>query len=162
MCRWAQVSRSGFYEWLHRPATATAQRRIRLTVKVREVFDWSDSTYGHRRVHIELGRRNVEIGSELVRWLMTDMGLVACQPKPWRVTTIAGVDPGPVDLLKRDFTAPVPGVRFVGDITYIPTWEGWLYLATVIDLHMKEVCGWAMADHMRTELACEALSMANS
>jgi putative transposase len=93
--------------------------------------------------------------------LMGDMGLVACQPRPWRLTTIPGADPGPVDLLERDFTAPAPGVRFVGDITYIATWEGWLYLATVIDLHTKEVCGWAMADHMRTELVCDALTMAH-
>ena len=71
---------------------------------------------------------------ELVRWLMADLGLVACQPRPWRITTIQGGGPGPTDLLERDFTAPAPGRRFVGDITYIPTWEGWLYLATVIDV----------------------------
>jgi len=161
MCRWAQVSRSGFYEWQHRPASATALRRAGLAVEVRTVFDWSDSTYGYRRVHEELGRRGVEIGLELVRWLMTDMGLIACQPRPWRITTIPGAGSGPVDLLRRDFSALAPGQRFVGDITYISTWEGWLYLATVIDLHTKEVCGWAMADHMRTELVCDALTMAN-
>ena len=162
MCRWAVVSRSGFYEWRDRPASATAQRRTVLAVEVRKIFEWSDSSYGYRRVQRELGRRGVEIGADLVRWLMIDMNLIACQPKPWRITTIQGAGPGPVDLLKRDFTAPAPGVRFVGDITYIPTWEGWLYLATVIDLHTKEVCGWAMADHMRTELVCEALSMADT
>ena len=162
MCRWAMVSRSGFYEWLDRPASATMLRREALAVKVREVFDWSDSTYGYRRVHVELGRRGVVAGAELVRWLMADMGLVACHPRPWRITTIPGADPGPLDRVGRDFTAPSPGVRFVGDITYIPTWEGWLYLATVIDLHTKEVCGWAMADHMRTELVCDALTMAAS
>lgn len=162
MCRWAGVSRSGFYEWQHRSDSATAQRRAVLAVKVREVFDWSNSTYGYRRVHAELVRRDVEIGLELVRWLMTDMGLIACQPRPWRITTIPGDAPGPVDLIQREFTAPAPGQRFVGDITYISTWEGWLYLATVIDLCTKEVCGWAMADHMRTELVCDALSMANA
>ena len=162
MCRWAEVSRSGFYEWQQRPESATAQRRAVLAVEVRAVFVWSDSTYGYRRVHKELGRRGVAIGLELVRWLMTDMDLVACQPRPWRITTIQGAGPGPVDLIQRDFTAPAPGQRFVGDITYIPTWEGWLYLATVIDLCTKEVCGWAMADHMRTELVCDALSMANT
>ncbi len=162
MCRWAEVSRSGFYEWSGRPASATALRRDALAVEVRKVFEFSDSTYGYRRVHSELARRGVEIGLELVRWLMTDMGLVACQPRPWRVTTIQGAGPGPVDLIRRDFTSPAPGQRFVGDITYISTWEGWLYLATVIDLCTKEVCGWAMADHMRTELVCEALTMANT
>lgn len=162
MCRWAEVSRSGFYEWRDRPASATALRRAVLAVEVRAVFVWSHSTYGYRRVHAELGRRDVEIGLELVRWLMADMGLVACQPRPWRITTIQGVEPGPVDLLERDFTASAPGARFVGDITYIPTWEGWLYLATVIDLCTKEVCGWAMADHMRAELVCDALSMTST
>jgi putative transposase len=160
MCRWAQVSSSGFYVWFERPESATAQRRGSLAVKVREVFDWSDGTYGYRRVHQELARRAVQAGPELVRMLMADMGLVACQPRPWRVTTIQGADPGPVDLLERDFTAAEPGVRFVGDITCIATWEGWLYLATVIDLCTKEVVGWAMADHMRTELVCDALTMA--
>jgi putative transposase len=67
-----------------------------------------------------------------------------------------------VDLLKRDFSAVAPGERFVGDITYISTWEGWLYLATVIDLCTREVVGWAAADHMRTSLVCDALTMANS
>ena len=162
MCRWALVSRSGFYEWSGRPASATAQRRGALAVRVREVFEFSDSTYGYRRVHEELARRGVEIGPELVRQLMAEMDLVACQPRPWRVTTIQGADPGPVDVLNRDFTAPRPGVRLVGDITYLATWEGWLYLATVIDLHTKEVCGWAMADHMRTGLVCEALTMAHT
>ena len=162
MCRWAQVSRSGFYDWQQRPASAATLRRAGLAVEVRTVFDWSDSTYGYRRVHEELRRRGVEVGPELVRWLMADMGLVACQPRPWRITTIPGGGPGPTDLLQRDFTAAAPGRRFVGDITYIPTWEGWLYLATVIDLHTKEVCGWAMADHMRTELVCDALTMAKA
>lgn len=161
MCRWARVSRSGFYEWQHRPASATTRRRAALAVEVRTVFKFSDSTYGYRRVHEELGRRGVEIGLELVRWLMNDMDLVACQPRPWRITTIPGAGPGPVDLIERDFTAPAPGLRFVGDITYISTWEGWLYLATVIDLCTKEVCGWAMADHMRSELVCDALTMAD-
>ena len=78
---------------------------------------------------------------------------VADHDDPWG-------EPGPVDRIGRDFTAPSPGVRLVGDITYIATWEGWVYLATVIDLCTKEVVGWALADHMRASLACDALSMA--
>ena len=161
MCRWACVSRSGFYEWLARPMSATATRRVALGVNVGAVFDASRGTYGYRRVHAELTRAGIPIGPELVRRLMADLGLVACQPRPWRTTTIPGTDPGPVDLIAREFTAAKPGARFVGDITYIPTWEGWLYLATAIDLHTKEVVGWAMADHMRTSLVCDAVSMAN-
>ena len=113
-------------------------------------------------VHQQLLRNGVEVGSELVRRLMIDLGLVSCHPSPWRITTIPGEGSESLDLLKRDFTAPAPGHRFVGDITYIHTWEGWLYLSTVIDLCTKEVVGWAMADHMRTSLICDAVSMAHN
>ena len=161
MCVWAEVSRSGFYEWYARPTSATAARRFWLAVQVAKVFKASNGVYGYRKIHAELTKRGVEVGGELVRRLMADLGLVSCHPRPWRITTIPGEGVGPVDLLKRDFTAPGPGVRFVGDITYISTWEGWLYLATVIDLCTKEVVGWAMADHMRAELVCDALTMAS-
>ena len=160
MCVWSHVSRSGYYEWLNRPTSATVSRRLSLAVEVANAFKQSRGTYGYRRVHAELVRHGVEIGPELVRRLMADLDLVACQPRPWRITTIAGGEPGPVDRIGRDFTAPSPGVRLVGDITYIATWEGWVYLATVIDLCTKEVVGWALADHMRASLACDALSMA--
>jgi putative transposase len=93
---------------------------------------------------------------------MARLCLVACQPRPWRTTTVAGVDPAPADQLAGDFSATEPGQRLVGDITYIRTWEGWLYLATVIDLYTKEVIGWSMADHMRTSLICDAITMAHS
>lgn len=162
MCRWLGVSRSGFYEWWHRPASATARRRFWLAVQVRKAFVAGRGAYGYRRVHAVLGRRGIEVGEELVRHLMARLGLVACQPRPWRLTTIAGAEPAPSDLLAGDFTAEAPGQRFAGDITYIRTWEGWLYLATVIDLCTKEVVGWAMADHMRTELICDAITMAHS
>ena len=162
MCVWAGVSRSGFYEWAARPVSATASRRFWLAVQVAKVFKGSNSVYGYRKVHAELTRRGVEIGDELVRRLMGELGLVSCHPRPWRITTIQGPDAGPVDLLQRAFDAAAPGERFVGDVTYIPTWEGWLYLATVIDLHTREVTGWAMADHMRASLVCDALTMAKS
>jgi putative transposase len=160
MCVWAHVSRAGYYEWVNRPESATVVRRNVLSVEVKKSFERSHGTYGYRRVHADLRKRGIEIGPELVRSLMEQQSLVACQPRPWRITTIAGGEPGPVDLIKRDFTGLTPGIRFVGDITYISTWEGWVYLATVIDLCTKEVVGWAMADHMKTSLACDALTMA--
>lgn len=160
MCRWADVSTSGFYEWRNRPASATAERRAALTVEIRRVFDESDETYGYRRVHEQLDREGIEAGPELVRQIMRDEGLVACQPKPYKVTTIADGEPGPADLCERDFTAAAPGVKLVGDITYIRTWQGWVYLATVIDCYSKMVVGWAMADHMRTSLVTDALDAA--
>ena len=161
MCQWLGVSKSGFYEWRFRPASAAAARREELKLLIRHVFDDSDGTYGYRRVHAGLARLSVSVGAELVRRLMRDLGLRACQPAPWRpTTTIAGDAAGVADLVRRDFTAEAPGMKLVGDITYIPTHEGWLYLATVIDCFSKACIGYAMADHMRTDLVIAALDMA--
>jgi putative transposase len=161
MCRWLQVSRSGYYEWLNRPASATAQRRQLLKLKIKALFDASDGTYGYRRLHEELVRGGEHVGPELVRALMRELGLVACQPRPWRTTTVRdGEQTATPDLVGRNFTADAPGCTLVGDITYIRTWAGWLYLATVIDCFNREVIGYAMADHMRTSLVSDALEMA--
>jgi transposase InsO family protein len=93
---------------------------------------------------------------------MRELGLVPCQPRPWRHSlTEADGRPVPLpDLLRRDFTAAEPGTKFVGDITYIPTWEGWAFLATVIDCHNKEVVGWAIGDNYKTPLISDAIAMA--
>jgi putative transposase len=161
MCHWLQVSRSGYYEWLNRPASATAQRRQLLKLKIKALFDASDGTYGYRRLHEELVRGGERVGPELVRALMRELGLVACQPRPWRTTTVRdGEQTVTPDLVGRNFTADAPGCTLVGDITYIRTWAGWLYLATVIDCFNREVIGYAMADHMRTSLVSDALEMA--
>lgn len=161
MCRWANVSTSGFYEWRNRPASATTERRELLRVRIVAIFDENDQSYGYRRVHEQLADEGVDAGPELVRSIMRDAGLVACQPKPYKVTTVADASrPGPEDLCKRDFTASAPGTKLVGDITYIRTWAGWVYLATVIDCYSRMVVGYAMADHMRTSLVIDALGMA--
>jgi len=161
MCRWARVSRAGFYEWRARATSATAERRSVLAQQIRAVFDNSDATYGYRRVWAQLVRDGIEAGPELVRAIMRAENLVACQPRPWRQTTIADPQASATpDLVRRDFTAPAPGTKFVGDITYIPTWEGFVYLATVIDCHSKLVAGYALADHMRASLVGDAIAMA--
>jgi len=161
MCTWLGVSKSGFYDWRGRPASATAARRELLKVKIKALFDHNDSVYGYRRIHAELVRGGEQASPELVRRLMRELGLVACQPKPYKKTTIRGEQPEKAaDLVRRDFTADRPGQKLVGDITYIATWQGWLYLATVIDCFNREVVGYAMADHMRTELVADAISMA--
>jgi transposase InsO family protein len=161
MCEWAEVSRSGYYEWRDRPTSATATRREHLKILIKEIFELSDQTYGYRRVHAQLVRQGEQVSDELVRALMRELDLIACQPRPYRPTTTIPGDPGPIpDLVNRDFTADAPGQKMVGDITYIPTWEGWLYLATVIDCHTKACIGYAMADHLRTELVIDALAMA--
>jgi putative transposase len=161
MLSWLEVSKSGFYEWRDRAVSASEQRREQLKAKIAKVFDEFGGTYGYRRVHIELLREGVHVGDELVRQLMREMGLVAVQPRPFRTTTIRGEHQATVpDLVQRDFTAERPGTKLVGDITYIRTWQGWLYLATVIDCFNREVVGYAMAGHMRTGLVADALMMA--
>lgn len=162
MCTWAKVSRSGYYAWLGREPSARARRRADLAVLVRYSFERSDGTYGYRRVHAELQRWGHQVDDETVRAIMREEGLEACQPKPFRpVTTIAGDAGMTPDLIGRDFTATRPAHKLVGDITYIPTWQGWVYLATVLDCFSKKVVGYAMAEHMRTELATDALAMAS-
>jgi putative transposase len=161
MCALLEVSKSGFYEWRNRLVSAAQRRRELLADKIAALFEAFDGTYGYRRIHAELARAGEQVGEELVRKLMREMNLVTVQPKPYRRTTIPGETASAApDLVARDFTAQEPGVKLVGDITYIPTWQGWLYLATVIDCFNKEVIGWAMADHMRTELVTDALDMA--
>jgi transposase InsO family protein len=161
MCGWLEVSRSGYYEWRGRPTSASAQRRAGLKALLEQIFIAEHETYGYRRMHRALLRRGERCSAELVRALMRELSLVAAQNKAFRPTlTEQGDFRGIPDLLKRDFTATRPGAKLVGDITYIPTWEGYLYLATVIDCHSKTVVGWAMADHYRTELIKDAIRMA--
>ncbi|MDQ2874779.1 MAG: IS3 family transposase [Actinomycetota bacterium] len=162
MCIWMAVSRSGFYEWRNAPESATAKRRGMLALYVTRSFEDSDGTYGYRRVHADLADWGVPAGPELVRSMMRELGLEPCQPRPWRVSLTAGdgQEHDIPDLVHRDFTAGAPGQKMVGDITYIPTWEGWLFLATVIDCHTKAVIGWATGDNYKTPLIEQAIGMA--
>ena len=161
MCEWMEVSTSGFYEWSTRPASATAQRRDRLRLLIEKAFTDSDGTYGYRRIHAQLARWGEHCTPELVRALVRGLGLVACQPRPWRHSLTESGPAGEIpDLVARDFTADAPGVKMVGDITYVSTWQGWLFLATVIDCHTKAVVGWAMDDNYKTPLISAAIDMA--
>jgi putative transposase len=124
------------------------------------IFELSDETYGYRRVHAQLLRQGEQVSAELVRELMRGLCLISCQPRPYRPTTTSPGDSGSIpDLVNRDFTAEAPGRKMVSDITYIPTKEGWLYLATVIDCCTRACIGYAMVDHLRTELVIDALHM---
>jgi putative transposase len=162
MCSWLAVSRSGFYEWRSRPVSESEVRRQWLKLLVKRAFDDSDGTYGYRRVHAQLARWRVVVDREVVRRLMRELDLHPCQPRPWRPTTTEQGDEVAriPDLVRRDFTAATPGAKMVGDITYIPTWEGWAYLATVIDCATRKVIGWAIEDHYRTSLITAAIEMA--
>ncbi|MGH8886515.1 MAG: IS3 family transposase, partial [Egibacteraceae bacterium] len=153
MCGWLEVSKSGFCEWRDRPASLSEQRREELKIKIKQIFDDSFETCGCRRVHVELARAGEDVSDELVRRLMREEGLVACQPRPYKpLTTVQGGEAGIPDLVARGFAAHAPGAELAGDITCIPTWEGWLYLATVIDCYSKMVVGWSMSDSLRTDL----------
>jgi putative transposase len=160
MCEWLGVSKSGYYEWRSNPGSATAKRREEIKLYIKKAFDDSDGTYGYRRVHAQLARWSVQCGDELVRALMRELGLVPCQVRRRRSLTVQA-PAGPIpDLVRRDFTAEKPGQKMVGDITYVFTWEGWLYLATVIDCATRMVVGWAMDDNYKTPLITSAIRMA--
>lgn len=162
MCRWLSVSKSGFYEWRERPQSAAGKRRELLKIKVKALFEANNEEYGYRRMHRALVRGGEDCCPELVRSVMRELGLEPCQPRPWRHSlTEQDGEAGPVpDLVNRDFTAERPGSKMVGDITYIATWEGWLYLATVIDCATRKMVGWAMDDNYKTPLIVDAVKMA--
>jgi len=161
-CDLLKVSRAAFYEHLHGTPSAKQGSDAELTEQIKTVHAESKGTYGSPRVHRALRKQGVECGKRRVSRLMRIAGLEGRCKKRWRKTTIA--DPAAeaaLDLVQRAFG---PGAeidrRYVGDITYVATWEGWAYLATVIDLSSRRIVGWALADHMRTELVSDALKMA--
>jgi putative transposase len=161
MCRLLGVPRSSFYAWRNRAETATAARRRDLSMLVKAAFETGRGAYGCRRVTAQLNRGGHPCSVGLVAAVMRELGLRACQPRAYKRTTVPGEEPvTSPDLIGRDFTAAAPGQRLVGDITYLKTGEGWLYLATVIDLATRMVTGWQLAEHMRTSLITGALQMA--
>ena len=162
MCRLLRVPRSSFYAWTCRVESATTARRRELSRAITTVFEESRQTSGCRRITAALNASGIECSVGLVADLMRELGLAAVQPRAYKRTTVPGegvvVTP---DLIARDFTTSgAPGERLVGDITYLRTGEGWLYLATVIDLTTRMVLGWQLAPHMRTSLITDALQMA--
>jgi transposase InsO family protein len=161
MCRLLQLPRSSYYAWTRQVETVSALRRRRLEQAVTEAFAAGRGTYGCRRICAQLNRTGTPCAVGTVAAIMRRLGLKACQPRAFKCTTIADSRAArPPDRLGGDFTAERPGERLVGDITYLRTGEGWLYLATVIDLATRMVVGWQLADHMRTSLVVDALDMA--
>jgi len=162
MCEWLGISTSGFYDWRTRPESEAEKRRELMKIKIKAIFEANDAEYGYRRLHAALVRGGEVIDDETVRRYMRELGLEPCQPKPWRhsLTEQDGRPCSIPDLVNRDFTASVPGVKMVGDITYIDTWEGWVFLATVIDCATRKIAGWAMDDNYKTPLISSAIEMA--
>jgi putative transposase len=161
MCTELGVSVSGYYAWRIRPVSAHEQADEKLLRLIGVLFDRLKGNPGVRRMHAELASLGHRVSRKRVWRLMKAAGLQGRHPRAWKQTTIKGERPVPApDLIGRDFTAKRVNQRWCGDITYIKSWQGWVYLATVIDLHSRRVVGWAVADHMRTELVTDALQMA--
>lgn len=162
MCAWLEVSASGFYEWVNRPVSASAQWRDQLGMIITELHQASDGTYGYRRIHAQLARAGWHCHPDTVRSIMIELGLAGCQPRAKRrCTTKQAAEVADIpDLVARDFTSHTAGAKLVGDITYVPTAEGWLYVALVIDCYSRAIIGWAMADNYKTPLITAAIRMA--
>jgi putative transposase len=161
MCRVLGVSRSGFHAWQRRPPSARAVQDAALSEQITEIHKARRRVYGAPRIQGELADQGVRVGAKRVARLMRKAGISGLQEKKWKATTIRvpGVRVAD-DLLERDFTATAPNQRWVADITYLRTWEGWLYLVAVQDLYSRRIVGWSIADHMRKELVIDALQMA--
>ena len=161
LCRVLQVSRSAYYGAVDRPPPRRQRSDLGLRARIRAIYHASRRTYGSPRVHAQLRHEAVRIGRNRVARLMTLEGLRGRRPRRWCSTTdsMHGCPIAP-NVLDRHFRVAGPNRVWATDITYIWTSEGWLYLAVVLDLFARRVVGWAMADHLRTELPLDALTMA--
>jgi putative transposase len=163
MCRVLEVSRSGYYEWLSRPPRPPADADQEVRDKIQRYFAQGRGTYGTRRLKHLLAQDGLRVSRRRIGRVLAQAGLRCKTQRKFKAPrsseqaqTIAP------NQLNREFTVQVPDTIYVGDITYLPTGEGWLYLAVVLDLCSRAVVGWSMADHMRAELVNQALSMALS
>jgi len=161
MCRMLEVSTSGFYAWLKRPASARSRSDAELSDMIKHIHTWSRGTYGVPRMRDELMARGQRVNHKRIARLMRQARLAGVSRRKGTYTTRcereAAIAP---DLVSRNFTANGPNQLWVADITYVPTWSGFLYLAVVMDAWSRRIVGWAMATHLRTELVLDALNMA--
>ncbi len=161
MCRVLEVSRSGFHAWRKREPSKRSKADAVLTERIRAIHESSRGTYGAPRVQAELIDERIRVGKKRVARLMQEAGLKGVSRRRFCITTIRDPlgRPAP-DLVDRDFHPEGPDRLWVADITYIPTWAGFLYLAVVLDAWSRRIVGWAMETHLRTELVLNALDMA--
>jgi putative transposase len=162
MCSALEVSPAGYYAWRERPVSARAVSNTMLLAEIRQVHHDSHSRYGSPRVHAALRRQGRDASRGRIERLMRRYGIRAIMARPRRVRTTDSRHDLPIapNLIARDFTAEAANQIWLADITYIPTTEGWLYLAAIMDLFSRKIVGWAMRDHMQAELASAALTMA--
>ena len=161
LCRTLEVSRSGDYEWLRRPPRAQADADQPVRAKVQRYFGQGRGTYGTRRIKHLLAREGMQVSRRRIGRVLAQAGLRCKTRRQFKAPRVSEqaqtIAP---NQLNREFTVQVPDTVYVGDITYLPTGEGWLYLAVVLDLGSRAVVGWSMADHMRAEMVNQALAMA--
>lgn len=162
MCRLLQVSASGFYDWKDRVMSPRARGDIELTGHIHRIHRRSKGRYGAPMIHAELAEdHGVRVGCKRVARLMRIAGLKGVYPKRFVITTTPGISAvASKDLVARQFRAEGPDRLWVADITYVPTWAGFAYLAVVLDVWSRKVVGWAMQDHMQTDLVLDALNSA--
>ena len=161
-CSVLEVSRSGFYAWLGREPSETQRRQESLTETIREIHYKSDKTYGGPRVYRELLKRGHAVNQKTVQKYMRNAHIWSKTCRKFRVSTTDSNHPHPIapNIVNRDFEPSAQNETWTADITYIPTQEGWLYLAVVEDLFTRKIVGWSMADHMESRLVVDALEMA--
>jgi putative transposase len=161
LCRVLGVSPSGYYAWRQRPLSVRARADVKLSAEIQAIHRESRGTYGVPRIHAELTERGIHVGRKRIARLMRGAGLQGVSRRKQFSTTVrdetARLAP---DLVERHFTAAGPDQLWVADITYVPTWAGFLYLAVVVDAWSRRVIGWAMETHLRTALVLAALDMA--
>jgi putative transposase len=161
LCRLVGVAASGFYAWLRRGPDRRASDDADLARRIGAIFAASRRTYGSPRVHAELRAQGVRVGRNRVARLMREAGLgIVTRRRAPRTTDSRHGHPVAPNPLGRRFAAERPDAVWLADISYLPTGEGWLYLAAVEDMATREIVGWSMADHLRADLACDALLMA--
>jgi len=161
MCHVFNVSRSGYYHWLNRKPGARQKRDAALKKKILEIFHEGRGLYGSPRIHRRLLKKGYRCGKKRVERLMIELGIAAKQKRKFKATTDSDHNfPVAENHLQRNFTALGPNQCWVSDITYIRTREGWLYLATIMDLYSRKIVGWAMGDRLTQDLVIKALKMA--
>lgn len=160
MCRLLGVSSSGYYAWRKRQPSRRAETDAALFVEIRAAHAASRGTYGVPRIHAELAAKGIRLGRKRVARLMSQAGLAGVSRRRFITTTIKGDGCRAPDLVERNFTAEAPDRLWVADITYVPTWTGFLYLAVVLDAFSRRIVGWSMATTLTTQLVLDALNMA--
>jgi len=160
MCRILGVSPSGYYAWVKRPASARSLMDAALTAAIRTAHAGSKGTYGAPRLRIDLAEAGIRVSRKRVARLMRNAGLAGVSRRKSTVTTVRGGARQAPDLVDRNFTADQPNMLWVADITYIPTWAGFLYLAVVLDAFSRRIVGWSMATTLHMQVVLDALNMA--